>query len=329
MDLGRWDPRCERPSDLVPPRPIDEAGRQGPTRAMAYGPSFRRTSPGLFVPVSVRDDVVEQRILEQGSRLRTFGAVSGWAALRWQGARFFTGDDWVGGARLDVPLIVGPGRLRRRDGAGFTLTQEQLAPNEWHVLDGLCCTVPARALFDEVRRAAGGGLREAVVAADMAVAALPLSAAEFRTYVGARGPWTAVGRAREVGDLVSDGSRSPQESRLRLVWVVDAGLPPPLCNVPVFDRRGRLLGVPDLFEPVAGVGAEYDGADHRRLDRHRRDVRRDADFRDHGIELVHVVEGELSSRHEIADRLNRAYERAQFLEPSVRAWTLEPSPRAA
>ena len=47
---------------------------------------------------------------------------------------------------------------------------------------------------------------------------------------------------------------------MRLVWRLDAGCPWPLCNAPVFDLAGELLGVPDLIDPVHGVYGEYDGA---------------------------------------------------------------------
>jgi hypothetical protein len=35
------------------------------------------------VPSHVTGEVIEQRILEQGARLRADGAVTGWASLRW------------------------------------------------------------------------------------------------------------------------------------------------------------------------------------------------------------------------------------------------------
>ena len=47
---------------------------------------------------------------------------------------------------------------------------------------------------------------------------------------------------------------------MRLVWVLDAGLPAPLVNQHVGDERGRLLGKADIFDPVAGVFGEYDAA---------------------------------------------------------------------
>ena len=76
---------------------------------------------------------------------------------------------------------------------------------------------------------------------------------------------------------------------MRLIWVLDAGLPPPRCSRPVFDRSGRLIGYPDLLDVDAGVVGEYDGADHRRALRHSRDVAREEDFRRAGLEYFKVT----------------------------------------
>ena len=80
---------------------------------------------------------------------------------------------------------------------------------------------------------------------------------------------------------------------MRLRWVLDAGLPPPLCNRPLFDLDGNLIGIPDLFDPVAGLVGEYDGADHKDGERHRADVAREERFRDHGLEYFQIVRGDL------------------------------------
>jgi Protein of unknown function (DUF559) len=74
------------------------------------------------------------------------------------------------------------------------------------------------------------------------------------------------------------------ESRLRLIWV-RGGLPPPLVNVPVYDRHtGYLLGRPDLLDEEAGVVVEYDGAYHRSPDQHRAD-----NSREHRLEQAGLI----------------------------------------
>ena len=82
------------------PVPIDPAGVDGPTRGQAQGPGYRQTSAGLYVPASVDANVVEQRILEQAARIRTYGAITGWASLRWQGEPCPRGHSGEGHARI-------------------------------------------------------------------------------------------------------------------------------------------------------------------------------------------------------------------------------------
>src|SRR5829696_7578722 len=102
----RWDPRCTRPTALVRPVSIDPDGIDGPTRDQARGPRWRQTSWGMYVPSDVKESVVEQRIVEQASRIRRYGAVTAWPALRWHGANFFDGTTDGGRRELPVPLIV-------------------------------------------------------------------------------------------------------------------------------------------------------------------------------------------------------------------------------
>jgi hypothetical protein len=205
--------------------------------------------------------------------------------------------------------------------AGSTVTREQFPPGELEDVDGVPCARVERALFDEVRRVESR--RNGAVAIDMAVAAGLSTVAAMADYLETRYAWTGVGRVRKALALACDDSRSPQESRMRLVWVLDAGLPTPWCNKPLFDRQGRLLGYPDLFDPEAGVVGEYDGQDHLERDRRRRDIAREQVFRNHGLEYFTVVRGDLGNRALVARRMLDARARARFLPPEARAWTLE------
>jgi hypothetical protein len=223
-----WQPTCDRPHGLVRPVPVDPTGRHGPTRGQAAGPRWRQTSRGRYVDARVDEGVVEQRILEQSARLGRHGAVTAWASLRWRGAHFFDGLGYDGG-RLGVPLVGDKLRPCPR----VRVTQEQLAPSEFAIVDGVPCTTVQRALFDELRR--HSSYREAVVAAEMTFAARLISVRLMRAYVSERSGWTGVPHVRKVLALASEDSRSPQESRMRLVWMLDAGFAPPLCNQPLFD----------------------------------------------------------------------------------------------
>jgi len=317
MEQQTWDPWCERPSGLLTPSRIDKSGDAGPTRGQAAGPNWVRVAPRWYVPAE-RPDCVEQRILEQACRLhdKDRGAVTAWASLRWQGGAFFDGLSPNGENELDVPLLLGTGSVR--PASGSHISKEQVAPSERVVIDGLPVTTIQRALFDEVRRR--GELWGAVQAIDMASAARLISVLLFWAYVVHRPAWEGVPLVRKAIGLASDDSRSPRETWLRLVWILLADLPPPLCNKPVFDRDGQLLGIPDVFDPRAGLVGEYSGVHHKDIQRHRSDVSREELFRNHGLEYFEVVRGD--SRAVAAQRILDARARAKFLPPESCAWTL-------
>jgi hypothetical protein len=317
MERHQWDPHITRPTDLVAPVRIDPLGLLGPTRHQAAGPRWRQTSSGLHVPVDSPAHV-DQRIFEQGHRIRSYGALTGWASLRWQLASFFDGHDHHSDSELPVPLVTG-GRDLRRD-RRVAITKSQLAPYERVLVEGIWVTVPARALFDEVRR--HGHERQAVVDIEMAIAARLLTIAEFRTYLEQRNAWTGVGPAREAAAVAGLGCRSPQEVRMALAWMWDADLPRPLCNVPVFDLRERLIAIVDLLDVEAGCVGEYQGADHKEGERHRHDVAREQKLRDHGLECFEVVGGDLTDRDLTVKRMVNARERSKFEPEGRRAWTL-------
>lgn len=309
-----WRPRSNPPRNLVRPVPTDPAGLAGPTPGQAKGPYWRRSTPRLYVPSNAPESV-EQRILEQSMRLPVGGAVTGWAALRLAGGGFFSGLADDGRTLLDVPLVLPPGRDLRR-AAGFTVSRERVPPREVKELHGIRCTTPARATFDEVRRAAG--LRAAVVVVDMALAAGVVTFGELEGQLASRAGSPGSALFRAALPLSDRGSRSPQESRLRLIWMLDAGYPKPLCNPGVGDESGSWLGRPDLLSVELGVVGEYDGAFHRDRDRHRADVRRDDLFRRHGLEMFTVVGGDLGNIAFVVDRMRSAVQRAQ---ESRRPWT--------
>jgi hypothetical protein len=58
------------------------------------------------------------------------------------------------------------------------------------------------------------------------------------------------------------GPASPQETRLRLLFI-DAGLPKPTTQIPVYDEYGEFVRFLDMGWEDYMVGAEYDGDQHR------------------------------------------------------------------
>ncbi|MDP9822248.1 hypothetical protein [Nocardioides massiliensis] len=299
-------PRAPRPARLVRPVPVDPRGRDGPTRGAAQGPRWRRVGPAGYVPADV-ELTVEQRIAEEWCNLPG-SRVTGWAACRLWGAAFADGET-AEGDHLDVPLLLPRERsARRRSGR---VVSRRIVPEAHHASRWRIATLtPGMAAVEAT--AAIGDERERIVFLEMMFAAgatLPEWVSTALDAAPVRGR-TSVGQA-----LATAGERSvsPNESRLRLVWTRDVGLAEPLVNQDLFDVHGRFLARVDLLDPVLGLVGEYDGAAHRSASRHHRDVAREADLRDAGLEVVRIVGGELTTeagRAAAALQLRRGAQRA-------------------
>ncbi len=271
------------------------------------------------MPAGVDAARPEQRAVEAAGLLPDGGAVTGWAALRLAGATYF--DGWLGGRSEPVTLVVDPRQGQRRR-AGVRWSYESRHRDDVHELHGVPCVHPRRALVDEVRVRAH--LEDRVVAIDMAVAAGLTSRRRVSAYLescSVRG----AGLVQEALSLAREGSRSPPETRLRLVWTRDAGLPEPWVNRRLEDLDGRLICIPDLFDEEAGTVVEYDGEEHRSAARHDHDVRRQERCRRAGLEYVVVTSADLRRRTSLVERLRTARSRSRFAPVGERAWCLGPA----
>ena len=310
---SKWGVRAPEVSGLVIPAAVDPTGSSGPTRGQAQGPRWRRTSPGLYVPTAT-DSGVEQRILEQGVRLRA-GAVTGWAALRLLGGGYFDGVEVDGVTPLPVQVAAGADRLRSSQ--EVSVVRSAVDERDVVIRYGVRCLRPHPALFDEMRRTQDA--REAVVAADMAAAARLLTIGGMRSYACGRSGDRDLWLVLEALAHAVDDSWSPMETRLRLIWVIDAVWERPLCNRGVLDSAGRLIGHPDLMDPRRCIIGEFNGADHRGRDRYRLDVEREDKFRRVGLERFTVVGGDIDDVPLVLDKMAAARARAGVL-PQL--WTL-------
>jgi hypothetical protein len=324
-------PRHFRPAPFHPNRPnlvapvrIDATGRTGPSEGQARGRHWRRSSSGLYLPAEVDARQVEQRIVEAAALIpRGGGAVTGWAALRWLGGTWFDGST-PGERVLPVDLAIWTD-IRQQDGTA--ICEERLNPREVMEVDGLSVTIPVRSVCFGMRYA--DNVRDAVRIFDMAAFNDLVSLAELEAYAGLAprsglSGWTGIPQCRKALVLGDENSWSPQEVAMRLIWTLDAELPRPHTNVPIFDRRGNLIGTPDLFDEEAGVVGEYDGPHHLDRGQRARDVRREEAFRNVGLEYLTTLAGDSANRHETARRMIATRNRALWLPESERAWTLQP-----
>jgi hypothetical protein len=304
------------------PRRIDPTGMTGPTRGQTQRGRVRRTSHGFYLPAWVDGESVDQRIVEASVVVPPGFVITGWAALRWQGGRWFSGLH-TNGQRRPVTILVGTHDIRPQP--GIAVCAESCDPRLVRVIDGVRVHDPRAAVSFEMRYARD--LRRAVTVLDMAAYSDLVSVEEVdRFLTPGQNSWTGVPLAREAVGFAEENSWSPQEVGMRMVWVLDAGLPAPLANRPVFDLRGRHLGTPDLLDPSAGVIGEYDGSAHLERERRNADVVREAVFRGVGLEPVFMTAADLRDPSAFVRRLREAYDRAASRRTSPRRWTVSAPP---
>lgn len=320
-DVPPWWENPRRASVVWPAR-IDPAGVSGPTRGQARRSRWRASSRGHHVPADV-ERTPEQRIAEARPLLpRPFAAVTGWAALRWLGSAWLDGSGPRRDELLDVEVVTGG--LHARSQHGFAISEERLSWSDLIEVDGLRITRPERSVCFMMRYASS--VREAVRVLDLAAYNDLVSIAEVRDYADGLGGWTGMPQLRAALELADENAWSPREVDLRLIWELDAGLPRPLCNMPVFDRRGNLIGTPDVLDIANGVVGEYDGALHLEGAQRTRDVRREALFRGHDLEYVTMLSSDLPDPSGVVDRILSAHRRASRHGNQERAWSIEPPP---
>lgn len=104
-------------------------------------------------------------------------------------------------------------------------------------------------------------------------------------YPHARG----VRQLRELLPLVDGGADSPTESRTRL-WLIDAGMPRPQTQIPVYRGAGPPVAFLDMGWEDFKVAVEYDG-DHHRKDRRQyvKDIRRLRMLEEMGWIIIRVI----------------------------------------
>jgi hypothetical protein len=294
---------------------------RGVTPGEIRGPRWQRTSRGFYVPAGTPDSPW-QRVANAGVRLPGAGAVGTWAAAGLHGVEWCDGFGPDGRTPLPITLYVGQeGHIR---GLGCEVSQEPLPPHEVCVRFGLRCTVPLRTSFDGMRLAAD--LVEAVVFGDMMLALDLVEPGGLRCYVERHPRWRGVRQARAALPLLAGGTRGPWESRLRMVWRLAAGLPPPLVNVPVFTRSGELIGIPDLFDAEAAVAWEFDGGGHRAARQHTADNVREEAFEDAGVHVGRATSLDFADEAVLAARMARARQRGLHRDRRTDAWTLTAPP---
>jgi hypothetical protein len=244
--------------------------------------------------------------------------LGGWAALAWLGVTALDGRTGPGGATLlPVPVCTGPaGRLRPRP--GLAIDRSTLMAVDVVEHDGALATTAERSCLDVMRFF---GAEEGLVAADAAVRAGLTTREHLAEALNRMSGLKGVPQARIAVPLVDGRAESGPESRLRYIWVVEAGLPVPLVNPVVVDRDGRFVARADLLDPEAATVGEHDGAHHRDLRQHTADNVREEDLEGLNLEVTRSTALDLwPHRPRLVARLTAARRRGICRDRSKDAW---------
>jgi hypothetical protein len=309
---------ADRPHLILPAR-VDPTGARGPTRGEAQGPDWRSTSHGLHLPASV-EVTTEQRILEAAQVLPAYGGITGWAALHWLGATRWNEGTRADGTQRPVWLAVGGDDVRPHP--GIRVSAERLSPLDLMVVDGISVTTAERSTCFEMRYAANA--RRAAVILSMAAYHDVVSIEELAQYAARHSGWTGIPQCRVGISLAEENCWSPPELEMVLIWGIDAELPRPLCNQPLFDRGdGSHIGTPDLLDIEAGVVGQYHGTLHLAGRQASIDARAEERYRSVGLETFTMFAADRGHLARMAERMHAARRRARWEAESQRQWTIE------
>jgi hypothetical protein len=233
------------------------------TRGQLRGPRFRRLFPDVYASARLDDDLA-LRSRAAGVLVAGRGVVAGYSAAELWGA-----SSGPPGAPAEV-LLTTP-RCQSYRCSGLVVHRDRSGPGETCRVGGTAVTTSVRTAYDLARWAPT--VTERVVAVDALVQHRRVDLSDVRRlrhrHLGARGG----GEVADVLALVDGRAESPMESRTRMALVL-GGLPPPAVQHPVI-VRGRRYHL-DLAYPHRKIAIEYDGEDHRRQARARRDLEREA-----------------------------------------------------
>lgn len=306
-------PREGLPGGLV--WPLRRGAEGGPTDWQTRSGAFRSVGGGLWVPLDTELSS-RQRVVEAAARLPAHGAVTGWGALSWLGARWFGGGTGTTFSR-PVTLAIGSRHTLRPDDH-VSVSQEHVPPGCIRRVRGLRVTCPLWSVAFEMRKAPGD--EAATVAFEMAAYDDLVSVAELTTFVDSA-LWIRQGvqRVRDLLPHLEENSWSPQEPVMRRTWQ-SGGFGRPAANHPVFDRAGRFVGTPDLLDIRRGVYGMYDGGLHLAGAVRHADVEKEAAYRSMGLEGVVMMAGDVGDRGPFLSRLGDAYTRAERRPVDERLW---------
>jgi len=306
--------------DDLEPRRWRDLRAAGHSRRELDGPTWSRDLRGVRTPACLLPEDPFTRIRAALAACPPGSVLTGWASAFVLGARDLDGVDPVTRALLPVRVHVSrTARIRPRP--GLVTDRSRLDAAELRAVGGLLACSPTATAWQLLRC---GRLTEAVVALDALLRSGVVGLDAVAADIARRGRRRGVVQARRALELADPGTRSSPETRLRLVWVLAAGLPRPLCNPTVVDEFGHVVGLPDLLDPESGLVGEYDGAGHRTESQHAVDNEREESFEDLGLVVVRAGAPDLrpAGLKRFVARLRAGQARANATPRDRRRWGL-------
>ena len=266
----------------------------GVTAKELRGPRWRAPFRGVHSPVVPDPASPAQRVLDAAELVPPGGAIGGWAAGWLLGATDLDGRGRSGLESEDIVIVVPRGHHpASREGIRFVRTA--LADSDVIMVDGLVVTTAVRTGFDLARST---DVEEGLVATDVLCRQLGLAPAGLLEYAEQHPRLEGSPVARAVLALTDPRSRSTGETRLRYIWVVQAGLPRPQCNAYVVDEHGTVIAMPDLLDERTGLAGEYDGSSHREAAEHTEDNNREERMEGMGLVVVRATSIDVGPQRE-------------------------------
>jgi len=189
----------------------------------------------------------------------------------------------LGRVPANIAITLAPGSGSRKSRPGVRLHHAALPAGHVGQRDGVPVTSVARTVLDLARCSS---FRAGVVVADSALHRKRTTSQELQAVLDTCRRWPGVQRAAEALAFADALAESPLESIARVAFR-DCGLPPPQLQA-LLGADGRVIGRVDFYWERFRTIAEADGEmkyDNRFAATHQ--LRRDADLRDAGFEVVH------------------------------------------
>ena len=194
-------------------------------------------------------------------------------------------------------------RADRHSPKGIVAHTYDLTDDECCLVDGMPITTPVRTAFD-----IGRSMRRdhAVVHLDALTHATDLKIRDVLTLADGKRGLRGVRKLRKMLAFVDGGAESPQETRVRLLFM-DAGLPVPETQIEFADEYGVVRIRVDMGWREWKVAVEYDGVQHW-SDKYQRswDIDRIAKLEAAGWVVIRVSAEMLTRPGVIIERVLRA-----------------------